>query len=105
MIKVSRYGSILMLKKSIKHTIKWVQRRSLGRGLQARMSSFKKLLPKNAKIRRVATGFQFTEGPVWIIEEECLLFTDIPAHQILKLNRNHEVTIFREPSGNSNGLT
>lgn len=53
---------------------------------------------------RLATGFQFTEGPVWI-EEGYLLFSDIPASRIHKWSPNGGVEVWREPSGESNGLT
>jgi gluconolactonase len=55
-------------------------------------------------ILKVAGGFQFTEGPVWRPEGH-LLFSDIPANQILKLTPRGKVRMFREPSGQSNGLT
>jgi len=71
--------------------------------LEARSDAFKRLFPK-ATLERVATGFQFTEGPVWIDEERILLFSDIPANRIFKLAARR-VTGFRAPSGNSNGLT
>jgi gluconolactonase len=54
---------------------------------------------------RVATGFQFTEGPVWIEEEESLLFSDIPGNRILRLRADGGLSVFREPSEKSNGLT
>jgi gluconolactonase len=63
------------------------------------------LFPRDAAIERVATGFQFTEGPVWFAQEKHILFSDIPANQIVKLTSNGQVTTFRQPSGNSNGLT
>ena len=47
-----------------------------------------------------ASGFQFTEGPVWAPALETLLFSDIPANRIYRLDKD----IFREPSGQSNGL-
>lgn len=53
----------------------------------------------------VATGFQFTEGPVWVTDEKSLLFSDIPAGTIYKLTNDRRVTIFRRPSGHANGLT
>ncbi|MCP4538095.1 MAG: SMP-30/gluconolactonase/LRE family protein [Chloroflexi bacterium] len=53
---------------------------------------------------RLATGFQFTEGPVWI-EEGYLLFSDIPASRIHKWSPNGRVEVWREPSGEPNGLT
>ncbi|MBC8236471.1 SMP-30/gluconolactonase/LRE family protein [bacterium] len=53
---------------------------------------------------RIATGFQFTEGPVWH-PDGYLLFSDIPANAILKWTPDGNVETFRKPSGNSNGLT
>ncbi len=53
---------------------------------------------------RVATGFQFTEGPVWH-RDGYLLFSDIPANRIMRWNEADGVSVWREPSGQSNGLT
>ena len=53
---------------------------------------------------RIATGFQFTEGPVY--SPECgLLFSDIPGNRIHQWRPDEAVTVFRSPSGHSNGLT
>lgn len=55
---------------------------------------------------RLCTGFQFTEGPVWIPHDSCLLFTDIPSNRIHRWRPGaDESEIYREPSGNANGLT
>lgn len=51
-------------------------------------------------VEAVATGFQFSEGPVWL-PGTGLVFSDIPADTIYKTDR----TEFRKPSGKSNGLT
>jgi gluconolactonase len=67
--------------------------------------NFESLFPPRVSLHRVATGFEFTEGPVWVKEERSLLFSDIPANRILKLTADGRVIVFREPSGNSNGLT
>ena len=53
---------------------------------------------------RLATGFQFTEGPVWH-PDGFLLFSDIPAARIYAWRRDGRVSVWREASGNSNGLT
>jgi len=53
---------------------------------------------------RIATGFQFTEGPLWH-PDGYLLFSDIPADRIYKWSPDGELEVFRQPSGNSNGLT
>lgn len=73
--------------------------------LENKTEAFKNLFPKDATVDRVATGFRFTEGPVWFAGQRHLLFSDIPANQILKLAFDGQVTIMRRPSGNANGLT
>jgi gluconolactonase len=55
-------------------------------------------------LEKVATGFQFTEGPVWH-GGGFLLFSDIPANLIRRWEPGQEPTVFRNPSHNSNGLT
>ncbi|MHA2406806.1 MAG: SMP-30/gluconolactonase/LRE family protein, partial [Candidatus Ranarchaeia archaeon] len=56
------------------------------------------------QIEKVASGFQFTEGPVWI-PDGFLLFSDIPANKIYKWEPGSESEVFLSPSGHSNGLT
>jgi len=63
------------------------------------------IVSENSQVERLATGFKFTEGPVWNTSEGCILFSDIPANRIYKWSEGEPVTIFLEPSGNSNGLT
>jgi gluconolactonase len=68
--------------------------------------SFHKLVPEEAAVEQIAGGFGFTEGPVWC--GDCLLFSDIPNNRIVRyrrLSEGPEITTFRTPSGNSNGLT
>lgn len=74
-------------------------------GLEAKTKFFQNLFPPNAVIKCVATGFNFTEGPVWFADGKYLLFSDIPVNKIFKLRSNLQIEIFRQPSGNSNGLT
>lgn len=73
--------------------------------LQPKCDRFLNLFPNFVNLERVATGFEFTEGPIWIAEDRCLLFSDIPASKIYKLSADLQVSIFRDPSDNSNGLT
>src|SRR5918994_448031 len=80
--------------------------------------AFSRLVPVDQEIERIATGFAFTEGPVW--DGASLLFSDIPNNRIVRwrqLPEGPEVTTFRCPSGfplgqptkvgqmGSNGLT
>lgn len=74
--------------------------------LEVRSQTFHRLVAEDATAERVAGGFGFTEGPVW--RGDHLLFSDIPRRRIVRLRHlaeGPEVTTFRAPSGNSNGLT
>lgn len=62
-------------------------------------------LLKTTEAKREATGFQFTEGPIWIPDRECLLFSDIPANTIYRWAPGREAEVYRRPSGHANGLT
>jgi len=53
---------------------------------------------------QIATGFQFTEGPVWH-PDGYLIFSYIPANRTYKWTPDGVVTTWRETSGFSNGLT
>jgi gluconolactonase len=58
----------------------------------------------NAPLKRLATGFDWVEGPVWIGDQGCLLFSDIPNNRILRWTEDG-VTTFRQPSNYANGHT
>ena len=66
---------------------------------------FDELIPRNAVLEKLAEGFDWSEGPVWIRDEGHLLFSDIPANRIFKWSPGGVPEVWREPSGNSNGLT
>lgn len=55
-------------------------------------------------VEKVAGGFTFTEGPVWFAKPGKLYFSDIPTSRIHELTPPAAVSVFREPSGQSNGL-
>lgn len=63
-----------------------------------------KSLIESGDPEQLATGFEFTEGPVWH-PDGYLLFSDIPASRIYTWRPDGAATVWREPSGNSNGLT
>ena len=63
-----------------------------------------KALVESGDPEQIATGFQFTEGPVWM-PDGYLLFSDIPASRIYRWTPDGQVDGWRDPSGESNGLT
>jgi gluconolactonase len=70
-----------------------------------------------AKIERLAGGFLFTEGPIWVKDGGYLLFSDPNANTIYRWDPNGSVSVYRAKSGytgadvgefgqpGSNGLT
>lgn len=58
----------------------------------------------NAPPKRLATGFDWVEGPVWFGDMDCLLFSDIPNNRILRWTEQG-LTTFRQPSNYANGHT
>lgn len=58
----------------------------------------------NAPVKRLATGFDWAEGPVWFGDQGCLLFSDIPNNRILRWSEEG-LTTFRQPANYSNGHT
>jgi len=72
--------------------------------LVAESPEFWKLVPKDAKIEKVAGDFQFLEGPVWH-KEGFLLFSDTHKEAIFKWEEGKGVSIYRKVPGNTNGQT
>lgn len=59
------------------------------------------LVGSNPKIFKLAEGFKFTEGPVWVRDGGYLLFSDPNSNVIYKYTRDGELSVFRQPSGYS----
>ena len=59
----------------------------------------------NAPVKRLATGFDWVEGPVWFGDAGCLLFSDIPNDRILRYTPGEGITTFRQPANFTNGHT
>ena len=55
----------------------------------------------NPKIFKLAEGFQFTEGPVWVRDGGYLIFSDPNANTQYKYTKEGELSVFRHPSGYS----
>ncbi len=58
------------------------------------------LIAPDAKIEKLASGFKFIEGPVWIAKDGgYLLFSDIPNNSIMKWTPDGKVAEYLKPSG------
>lgn len=62
------------------------------------------IVPANAKLWKLAEGFQFTEGPLWLADRRALLFSDPNANRIYEYSPATNglpgrLRVFREKSG------
>jgi gluconolactonase len=63
-------------------------------------------LIRSETVERICTGFDFTEGPVWVPWDDCLLFSDIPQSRVHRWRPGWtEAETYRAQSGFANGLT
>ncbi len=60
---------------------------------------FDRLIPVGAQIEKLAEGFQWTEGPVWLGSSRQLLFSDIPQNAILAWSEKQGTSVFLKPAG------
>ena len=68
--------------------------------------SFNGLAQPNASIERLWTGARWAEGPAWSAVGKYLVWSDIPENvQHRYLAEDGHVSVFRQPSNNSNGNT
>jgi gluconolactonase len=66
--------------------------------------SFNDLIDSGEQIEVISSGHQFTEGPVWDDNRNCLFFSDIPANTIFKWTTIDGTQSFQSPSYFANGL-
>src|SRR5688572_27709502 len=57
------------------------------------------IVPSVLTIERLAEGFIWSEGPVWIASGNYLLFTDVPGNTIYRWSQNEGLSVFLKPSG------
>ncbi len=64
----------------------------------------RELVDENAEIEQVATGFTFTEGPIWM-PDGSLHFSDMPGDKRRRWHPSEGVIVLRDPSNKCNGMT
>lgn len=65
---------------------------------------FDQLVPRDAKVEKIADGFNWVEGPIWHKQGGYLLFSDIPANRVYKWKSGEGVSLFVRNSGYSGTL-
>ena len=100
---------------SLPASIKSHQGESFGT-LEVNDPVFFTLIELTSPIQKLASGFDWSEGPVWMKQGGFLLFSDVPSNTVYRWKEGESVGVFLEPSGytgaaprggepGSNGLT
>src|SRR6266516_4033931 len=63
------------------------------------------LVARDAQVERLATGFLFTEGPLWNKRGGFLLFSDMPGDARRRWDVAQGVQELARPSNKGNGMT
>jgi gluconolactonase len=67
--------------------------------------AFASVVGHDPEIERLATGFGFTEGPIWHPYEKHLTFSDMFHDHMRRWTAAGGITTFRQPSNKANGNT
>jgi gluconolactonase len=59
----------------------------------------------NAELEKLADGFRWIEGPVWLGDADCLLFQDLPNNRTMRWSETTGLSVYRQPSHYANGQT
>jgi gluconolactonase len=57
------------------------------------------VIDTSAKIEILGSGFVWSEGPLWLKEQNALIFSDVPVNKIYKWESITGITLYLEPSG------
>jgi gluconolactonase len=74
-------------------------------GVNVKSDALLELVDEGAEVVQVATGFTFTEGPIWNHAERFLLFSDMPGNVRRKWSEAEGVVEVMRPSNKCNGMT
>ncbi len=61
--------------------------------------SIASILDTTAAIEIIATGHEWTEGPLWLEKENCLLYSDIPRNKIYKWTAQDGAQVYLDSAG------
>jgi gluconolactonase len=64
----------------------------------------RELVDENVEVEQIATGFTFTEGPIWM-SDGSLHFSDMPGDKRRRWHPQEGVEVLRDPSNKCNGMT
>jgi len=72
--------------------------------ISVQSEKLRELVAEDAAVERIATGFTFTEGPIWM-PDGSLHFSDMPGDKRRRWHPSEGVSVLRDPSNKCNGMT
>ncbi|MEM9527488.1 MAG: sulfatase-like hydrolase/transferase [Bacteroidota bacterium] len=107
---------LTVLKKKYRRILDSLRRYPTIGYLESFDASFHDIVPSHTKIEVIANGHTWTEGPVWIPSQQCLIYSDVPRNIAYKWTPADGKEEYLNPSGytgkrprkggkGSNGLT
>jgi gluconolactonase len=80
-------------------------RKGAGVAVDVKSDKLTELVDPNAEVEQLATGFTFTEGPIWHPTEHYLLFSDMPGDVRRKWSADGGVVEVKNFANRCNGMT
>jgi gluconolactonase len=68
-------------------------------------SDFNTLVPPSAQLEKLCSGGAWFEGPVWMHEDDSVLWSDIPNNRMLRWSAADGMSVWREKAEFTNGHT
>lgn len=82
----------------------WVPAQALAaQEIVAFKDGFDEIIAPDADIKQLASGFLWSEGPVWDKKRNRLYFTDVPDKKIYSWSEEAGLSVFLSPSGRTDG--
>ncbi len=57
------------------------------------------IVNKDAKVEIIAEGFEWSEGPLWLTDQNILIFSDVPKNIVYKWSEGKKAETYLTPSG------
>ncbi len=62
------------------------------------------LVPGDAEVEILATGFEWAEGPLWLADQNALIFSDIPVNTVFRWSEKDSISEYLKPAGFSGSI-
>lgn len=72
---------------------------SLQIGIERLLPKLDSLMDKEIAVSVLATGYDWSEGPLWLEGEQKLLFSDVPANTVYQWTEEKGASVYLRPSG------